>query len=262
MGTRTRLLGAALTVVLVGAPALAAPASAQRVDPSKGSISISTSPVAIVGDPMTFKGTVSLKRAGIAVGLQRKVNGGWKNVAKGKTTSGGKYRLSGSVEFGGIYQFRVIRLPWLTSSAKSRTVTVDVYEWQRLDEADSFDDGASFDQPASIGGVGYPHSILMDADSQGVVDGGFFQVDLTDLNCAALDTQTGALDGNAANSKVGLEVKLDGSAIADKTYELGDSEHLTLDLRGGTTLRVESHVVLAGPQGKVGLGSPRLLCAS
>lgn len=265
MGTRSRLLVAALSVVLAGSLALIGPASANKADPSKGKVGINTSPVAIVGTPMTFKGVVRPKRAGLKIGLQRKVGNSWKNVAQGKTAAGGRYTLRGSVEFGGIYQFRVIRLPWLTNSATSRVVTVDVYEWQRLDDADSYSvDGVSFDQPAAIGGVTYPNSVWMDADSQGSTQGGFFQLDLTGLNCAALVTQAGALEGGqtAANAKVGLLVKLDGTTLADKTYSLGDSEELVLDLRGGTTLRVESLVKQPGPTGKVALGSPKLLCAS
>jgi len=264
MGRRPRLLAATVTLALLGAPALVGPSSAAP-DPSKGSVSVSAPSAALVGDPIVFKGRVKPNQAGLKVGLQRRVGSGWKNVSQTRTKDGGHYRLAGSVDFGGVYKFRVIRLPWLTTSAKSRTVTVAAYVWNdvnsMLQEGD-YDSGVQFPDTESIDGVSYQTPIVIDADSQGTTEGGFFEVDLDGLNCAAFDTTAGALDGNAVNSEVGLEVNADSAVIEDDTYLLGESEHLTLDVRGVSVLRVEGQVVLPGPQGKLGLGNPRMLCAS
>lgn len=266
MGTRPRLLAATLTLALLGAGALTGPSTAAAPDPSKGRVSINVAnPVVLTGDPVRFSGVVSTKRAGLKVRLQKKVGSGWRSLAQTRTTSGGRYRLSDVQEFGGTYQYRVVRLPWLTSSAKSRVVTVTSYIWNdvsaMLKEGD-FDSGVQFPDLESIDGVRYQSPIVMDADSQGTVDGGFFEVDLAGLNCAAFDATAGAVDNNAVGSEVGIEVKADNAVLEKDTYLLGESEHLILDVRGADVLRVESQVVRPGPQGKLGLGNPRMLCAS
>ncbi len=267
MGNRSRLLTATVTLALLGATALAGPSAAGAPDPSKGTVSVNAPAAAIVGDPIVFKGRLSLKRSGLKVGLQRKVGAGWKNVAQTRTTTGGRYQLSGSVDFGGEYKFRVIRLPWLTTSAKSRVVTVDAYAWSNvssmLKEGD-FTGLTVRDGPLHIDGTTYPNSIGIDADSQGDPDGGFFEVDLEGLNCAAFDATLGGQDDSAAGSVVGAKVRLDGVEVEDVEGEYGpdDSERVTLDVRGAEVLRVEGLVVNPGPYGDLGVGTPRMLCAS
>ena len=72
----------------------------------------------------------------------------------------------------------------------------------------------------------------------------------------------GALDGNAGDSQVGARVSLDGTQVAGGTYQPGQAERLVLDVRGADRLRVEGLVVKEGPNGDLGVGTPRLLCAS
>lgn len=267
MGIHTRLLTATLAIALLGLPASAGPATAQRgTDPSVGSISVSVAhPAVLVGQPIVFRGVVKPRRAGLPVRLQRKVGSGWKSLSTTRTTSRGRYRLASTVEFGGAYQFRVIRLPWLTNSVRSRTVRVTAYVWNDVNsmvQPGDYDGGVSFDEDADIDGTTYPNSTVIDADSLGTTEGGYFEVGLEGLNCAVLDVVVGALDGNAPNSEVGAEVSLDGEVVAEGTYNLGESERLTLDVRGASRLRVEGSVVVEGLFGRLGLGTPRLLCAS
>jgi hypothetical protein len=265
MGTRSRLLTATVTLALLGATALVGPSTAAAPDPSKGSVSVNAPSAVLVGDPIVFKGRVRPLRAGLKVGLQRKVGTGWKNVARTRTTSGGRYRLTGSVGLGGTYQFRVIRLPWLTNSVKSRVVTIGAYAWNNvssmLKEGD-FTGLTVKDAPLHIDGTTYPNSIGIDADSLGHPDGGFFSVDLEGLGCAAFDATLGGQDDSAADSVVGAKVRLDGVEKAGGSYGPDDSERVTLDVRGADVLRVEGLVVNEGPYGDLGVGTPRLLCAS
>ena len=266
MGTRPRLLAATISLALLGAAALTGPSTAAAPDPSKGSVSIKVAnPLVLAGDPVRFSGVVTPKRAGLKVRLQKRVGSGWRSLAQTRTTAGGRYRLSDAQEFGGTYQYRVVRLPWLTSSAKSRVVTVQAYVWNAVSDMvqpGDWDSGVQFPDLESIDGVLYQDPIVMDADSQGTVDGGFFEVDLAGLGCAAFDTTAGAVDNNAGGSRVGIEVKADGASLKKRSFAPGESEQLILDVRGADVLRVESQVVLAGPQGKLGLGNPRMLCAS
>ncbi len=268
MGTHTRLLTASVALALLVAPALASATPAEtRADPSKGSVSMRVSPTAVLaGSPVTFTGVVKPKRAGLPVRLQERFGNGWKSLGNTKTTAGGRYRLTTVPDEGGIYHYRVVRLPWYTTSVHSRTVKVSSYQWidvnNAVDEGD-YGGGISWDETAAIGGTVYPHSILLDADSQGDPDGGFFEVAMNaDARCVAFDATVGALDANAAGSRVGSKISLDGDVVSDASYDKGESEQLTLLLQGVSRLRVEGLVVLPGPQGDLGIGTPRLLCAS
>lgn len=268
MGNRSRLLTAVLALAVLSTPALADASTARAApDPSKGSVTVKVSATNVLaGTQVRFTGVVRPKRAGLAVRLQQRLGSGWKSLGNTKTTAGGHYSLATVPDEGGQFQYRVIRLPWLTNSAHSRTVTVRSYQW--IDVNDAVLDGdyggqVAFDQPAAIDGTSYPHSITLDADSQGDPDEGYFEVAMNaDARCAAFEATVGALDGNAAGSKVGSKISLDGEVASNASYNKGESEHLVLDLQGVAVLRVESKVVLVGPQGDLGIGTPRLLCAS
>jgi hypothetical protein len=266
MGNRSRLLTATVTLALIGATVLAAPSTAAAPDPSKGTVSVNAPAAALVGDPIVFRGRLSLKRSGLKVGLQRKVGSGWKNVDQTRTTTGGRYQLSSSVDLGGVYKFRVIRLPWLTTSAKSRVVTVGAYAWNNVSsmllQHGEFTGLTVSDGPLHIDGTTYPNSIGIDADSQGDPDGGYFSVNLAGLGCAAFDATLGGQDDSDAGSVVGAKVRVDGTQVAGGNYGPDDSERVTLDVRGADVLRVEGLVVNPGPYGDLGVGTPRLLCAS
>ena len=263
MGNRSRVLTATFALVLAGAGALAGPTAASAPDPSRGSVSIQAPAAALVGEPIVFKGRVSLRRSGLKVGLQRKVGSGWKNISRTATKAGGRYRLTGSVTLGGDYKFRVIRLPWLTTSAKSRVVTVSAYAWNPVNTL--LQDGdhtglTEIDVPLEIDGTTYPRSFGIDADSQGEPDGGFFEVDLEGRGCAVFETTLGGLDANAATSEVGGRVLVDGEQVAGDSYSPGESEYVALNVRGVDRVRVEGFVAKEGPEGSLGVGTPRLLC--
>lgn len=261
MGTRTRVLGAALALVVSGAGALVGGQAAAAPDPSKGTVSIKAPAAGIVGEPIVFKGRLSVHRAGLKVGLQRKVGSGWKSVSQARTNATGRYQLSGTVQLGGVYQWRVVRLPWLTTSAKSRVVTVPTYAWVNVNSLITDKVGlGDVDKPLSIAGTSYPHSFSIDADSQGDPDGGYFAVDLEGHGCAAFETTLGGLDDNAAASVVGGKVLLDGEQAAGGTYSPTQSDHVLLDVRGADLVRVEGYVAKEGPEGSLGVGTPRLLC--
>lgn len=263
MGTRSRLLAASVALTLLGAPALVGPSAAAAPDPSKGSVSIKAPAASIVGDPVRFTGVVKPLRAGLKVRLQQKLGSSWKSLGQTRTTAGGRYQLSTTQPEGGVYQYRVIRLPWLTTSKHSRTVTVSAYAW--TDVNNILEPGAvnvAPLDPARIDGVNHPNSLSIDADSQGDPNEGFFEVGLVGLRCAAFVTTFGALDLNAQDSEVGVRVKADGTVIHDDTYKHGESEQVVLDIRGADRLRVEGRIAKPGPQGDLGVGTPQLLCAS
>lgn len=264
MGNRARLLTVTLALGLLTAGLTSESSAKTDPAPTPESISVSASrPVLLVGQQTRISGAVKPRNAYAPLGLQRKVTGGWKNVARTEPNARGRYRFTVQPRTGGVFRYRVIELPWRSDSARSATVSVTAYRWRDVNTViDAYEGVASFADPATIDGATYPRSIVIDADSQGEFQGGYFEVDLVGRRCAAFDATVGALDGNAEGSEVGVEVRADTDLIAEDSYMLGDSERLTLDVRGADRLRVDAVVVVEGPQGELGVGTPRLLCAS
>jgi hypothetical protein len=267
MSTR-RLLLTALTLVLAGAGALAAPSATAGSSPAhRASISISvTQPEIVVGQKSVVKGHVRPAKASTRVMLQQKVSGGWKNLRRKGVTATGGYRFTVAPKTGGLTRYRVIRLPWRpTGTLSSRTVAVRAYRWidvtTTLTSWLDWDGVTSFGEPADIDGATYPDSIVIDA-TQLEGQGGYVEIDLGGHHCAAFDATIGALDDNAQGSEIISRVKLNGGLLRQDSWGVGDSDHLTLDVRDVTLLRVEAFVVDDELAAYFGIGTPRVLCAT
>lgn len=268
MGTYRRLCLTALAVAVAGAGALAGPSATAGAPAaaSAATISISvTKPAVIVGQPTLVRGQVRPARATTRVMLQQKVTGGWKNLAQQRVADHGRYRFRVAPKVGGVSRYRVIRLPWRTSGTlTSRTVSVTAYRWIEVTTAATgwleWDGLSSYGEPAAIDGTTYPASIVIDAAGQ--TEGGYVEMDLRGHHCAGLDMTLGALDDNGEGSEILSRVRFDGGLIRQDTYGLGDSDHLTLDVREVSLVRVEAFVTDDGPASYFGIGTPRLLCAT
>lgn len=257
----------ALALTLAGVGALTGPPAAAEVSRAPAaSISISvTTPAVVVGQKAVVKGRVTPAKASTRVMLQQKVSGGWKNLSRQGVTANGGYRFKVAPDAGGTFRYRVIRLPWRPNGTlTSRTVSVTAYRWIDVTTTVSnwveWEGLSGFGEPADIDGVTYPDSIVIDA--AGEPGGGYIEIDLAGHRCAAFDATLGALDDNGEGSEILTEVKFDDGLIRDDTYGVGDSEHLTLDVRDVTTLRVNAFVTDDGPASFFGIGTPRLLCAT
>ncbi len=267
MGTR-RLLLTALALTLAGAGALPASSAAAEIAPARGaSISISvTEPAVFVGQRTVVKGRIRPAKASTRVMLQQKVSGGWKNLSRQQVTATGGYRFKVAPKTGGLTRYRVIRLPWRTTGTlSSRTVRVTAYRWIDLTTTLTswldWDGVTSFGEPAAIDGVTYPDSIVIDA-TQAAGAGGYVEIDLGGHRCVGFDATLGAIDDNAAGSQISTEIRYDGGLIREDSYGLGDSDHLTLDVRDVTLLRVNASVADDELEAYFGIGTPRVLCAT
>ncbi len=261
------LLVATLALALAGAGALAGPSATAGVPAGpKASISVNvTKPALIVGQQTAVKGRVRPAQASTRVMLQQKVSGGWKNLSRQRVKANGGYRFKVAPKTAGTLRYRVIRLPWRThGTLSSRTVALTAYRWIDLTTTASnwaeWDGLSSFGDPATIDGVSYPDSIVIDASGQ--PQGGYLQIDLGGRRCAGFDATLGALDDNDEGAEVIARVRFNGGLIRQDTYGAGDSQHLTLDVRDVTTLRVEAFVVDDELAAFFGIGTPRLLCAT
>ena len=268
MGTHRRLLVTALALALAGGGALSAPsATAETAPAARATISISvTKPAIIVGQQTVVRGRVSPAKATTRVMLQQKVSGGWKSLRRQGVTANGGYRFKVAPKSGGVTRYRVIRLPWRpTGTLTSRTVSVTAYRWidvtTTLTSWLDWDGVTSYGEPADIDGTTYPDSIVIDA-TQLDGQGGYVEIDLGGHRCAAFDVTLGALDDNGEGSEIFNRVRFDGGLIRQDTYGVGDSDHLTLDVRDVTLLRIEAFVVNDEPASYFGIGTPRLLCAT
>lgn len=258
----------ALALTLAGVGVLTGPSATAEVSRAPGaSVSISvTKPVVVVGRQSVVKGKVSPAKASTRVMLQQKVSGGWKNLSRQGLTAKGGYRFKVAPTTGGTFRYRVIRLPWRPSGTPtSRTVRVTAYRWIDVTTALTswldWDGVTSYGEPATIDGVTYPDSIVIDATQSGG-QGGYVEIDLGGHRCAVFDATFGALDDNAEGSEVATEVTYNGEFLRADTYGVGDSEHFGFDVRDVTLLRVSASVADDELAAYFGIGTPRLLCAS
>jgi hypothetical protein len=263
MGNRARLLTVTLVLGLLSSGGTSGASAKTDAEHPLRSISIGASkPVILVGQQTRIGGAVTPRKIGVRLALQQKVTGGWKNLARASTNVRGKYRFTVQPPKGGVFRYRVIKLPWRTDSARSATVRLTVYEWHRIDGLVVDTDYADFDTDSEIAGTTYPNSVELDADTGSddpPDEPGFFVVD-ANKQCAVLDTTVGALDGNTEGTEVDVRVSGDGAALATGTYALGESDRLTLDIRGVSLLRVETFDVEEGVDRALGVGTPRVLC--
>ncbi len=267
MGLWTRLLTAALTLGLIGAIGLAAPAANADAAARQVTVSISiTKPVILAGQKTVIKGAVKPRKAGAPVALRLKVIGGWKTIEQKRTTSRGTYRFTLAPERGGVFTYRVTRQPIRgAGQVHSRTVQLAVYRWHNVNDLPitEYDGVTDFDGPATMDGETFARSIVLDADATEADpdEPGYFVVDV-DGTCAVFETTVGALDGNTEGTQVQAKVTGDDEVLSDETYAVGDNDLLTLDIRGFTDVRVDTVTVEQDVNRGLGVGSPRMLCTS
>jgi hypothetical protein len=224
-----------------------------------------TKPAVIVGQRTVVRGRVTPAKASTRVALQQRVTGGWKNLSQQRVGAKGSYRFGVAPRTAGTLRYRVIRLPWRPSgTVSSRTVAVTSYRWidvtTTVTNWVTWENASAYGDPATIDGVTYPGSIVLDPTAE--AQGGWVEIDLAGRRCAGLETTIGALDDNAPGSEVDTEISFDGGLIRQDTYAVGEADHLVLDVRDVRELRVSATVVDNGPEAYLGIGAPRLLCAT
>jgi hypothetical protein len=259
-----------LALALAGAGAVSAlPAAADApAAPRRASITVTvTKPAVIIGQQTVVKGRVAPARASTRVMLQQRVDGGWKSLSQQRVNANGGYRFGVAPARGGTLRYRVIRLPWRPAGTPaSRTVAVTAYRWIDVTTTVAnwadWDGLTGFGDPATIDGATYPGSIVIDATAGGADQGGYVELDLGGHRCAAFEATLGALDDNAQASEIGSEVTYDGHPVREDSYGVGDSDHLTLDVRDVSLLRIAASVADDELEAYFGIGSPRLLCAT
>ncbi|HET9423632.1 MAG TPA: NPCBM/NEW2 domain-containing protein [Nocardioides sp.] len=266
MGLRTRLLTAGLALGLIGGPGLTAPAG-NAAPARQVTVSISiTKPVILQGQKTVVRGALKPRKAGAPVALRLKVTGGWKTIQKKRTTSRGTYTFTVAPQKGGVFTYRVTRQPIRgAGQVHSRTVQLTVYRWRNVNDLDitEYDGVTDFDGPAIMDGTTYARSIVLDADAteEDPDEPGFFVVDVHGT-CALFETTVGGLDDNTAETQVRAEVTGDDEVLSDETYGVGEVAPLTLDIRGYSEVRVDTVAVEQDVHRGLGVGSPRMLCAS
>jgi hypothetical protein len=77
-----------------------------------------------------------------------------------------------------------------------------------------------------------------------------------------LDATIGALDGNTEGPEVDARIVGDGAVLAERSFGVGESERITLDIRGDLLVRVDTVDLEPVVARDLGVGTPRVLCAS
>ena len=264
MRRTSRVLAATVTLALLGVPGGVASTSVAGSPPQTSITTHVSRPLLILGQATRVFGEVEPRERGVRVALQRKLSSGWVVVAVQKSNGRGKYAFKVEPTTAGRVAYRSVRLTRtgeiLQRSAK---VVVTTYRWHNVTDLNTTEDGANvFDGPASIGGTSYPHSIVLDSDDTAQEEDGpgFVAIDTT-RRCAALTAVMGALDGNTAGTIVRSKVTGDVDVISDKTYAVGVSETVLLDVRGYSEVRIDTVAVQQNVERRLGVGTPRMLCA-
>lgn len=266
MRTTSRLLAAAVAFALLGVPAVSGSSTAPASETApRASLTVSaTKPALVLGQSTRIAGVLRPRARGVTVALQRRFASGWAVLAAKKTNGQGEFGFRIEPTEAGIAWYRAVRLNRLGEvSIPSGRVQVTTYRWHNVVDLNTTEDGANvFDGPAAVGGTTYPRSIVLDSDDTAQEDDGpgFVVVDTTG-RCAAFSTVLGALDGNTAGTIVRGRVTGDGEMLSDKTYAVGAFDNLVLDIRGFSQVRVDVVEVQQDVERRLGVGTPRMLCA-
>ena len=223
-------------------------------------ITASFSPKTIdAGDYTTISGTLSTKKSGVAVVVERSAGGTWTKAASGHTSTGGKYAIKFRVYVTGALKYRSRAGGATSPSAYLRSLKTVYLE--DVTEVAYGCGGCTHFGAITIDGVSYDHGYHAYA---AYCSGSYGLNSEFDLGRKAL-SMTAALglrDDSASGQDVMWRVLADGVVVASGSTAVGQTYDLNLDLHGVLRLRIESRRV-PGTGGDcafayLGLGDPAL----
>lgn len=200
--------------------------------------------------------------AGRTVKLQEKAATGttWHTEATDRLSKRGAYRFAARPVSGRTHSYRVV-MPATDAHAKgvSRTVSVEVFAWQNLDDTTSVNNSGMNFGSVNINGTTYADSVT----SGRVSSPSSIEFNL-DHDCTELRATFGISDGSTTGGQAEVSVQADGSPAYSKTFDLGQSESDTLLFSTAPLkIRLEAHNTSTtdGIYGYGAFGSPQVLCS-
>jgi hypothetical protein len=249
------------TTLAIGIAALAGvPGPAQAGSSWLVSLKASNANV-VAGHRIVFTGTVRPKSAagGDKVLLQEKFRPGrpWADQGKATVARDGAYRITDRPSTNFLHSYRVV-MPATPGHARgiSPAVKVRVYAWDNVvDHANANDNWMTFGT-VHINGTAYESSAYAYYGKTQSVE---FNVN---HQCIRLRGRFGVSDDSTVNSQAEVDVQTDGTQIYTHTFDVGQSDKVTLALGTPLKLRLGSHdtSTAVGASGFGAFGSPQVLC--
>jgi hypothetical protein len=267
---KARMLACLATVAMGGvaaAPAVsAAPATVTRPQLTLTPYTVTmATPVASMTLGKTMKVTGVVKGAGASkVTLYQRNGTRWDPWISAKLVNG-RYTLNYKPVSAGAHIIRVYT-PATTKhrAAASPSKTITVYKWHFLsDFADTsrtvaVQRWASLGDVVGINGHTYIHTPWTWDQYQGLT--GFVEYNLSRA-CLAFQATAGLTDESSSTGASQLEVQTDGVQDWAKTMTLGQSQNLSISVRGGLRLRLQTTVVTTSDgMLKSAFGDARVIC--
>jgi hypothetical protein len=255
---RKLVIATTLAISIAGLAGVPGPAQAG----SSWLVSLEASNAKVVaGHRIVFTGTVRPKSAaaGDKVLLQEKFRPGkpWADQGRATIASDGTYRVTDRPSTNFLHSYRVV-MAATPGHARgvSPTVKVKVYAWDNLiNHADANDNGMTFGT-IDINGTAYESSAYAYYGKTQSVE---FNVN---HQCIRLRGRFGVSDDSTIDSQAEVDVQTDGTQIYSHTFDVGQSDKVTLALGTPLKLRLGAHdtSTASGATGFGAFGSPQVLC--
>ena len=256
MSVRTVRLLVLLSLLLSGLGALTTSATARSSYVVTATASKTT---LVLGQAVTFSGSVSPRAAGKTVTLQKryKTTEPWTNERTATIASDGTFRISDRPTSLKPRWYRVKKAASGSIAAGySSSTKVLVYKWHYLTDLD-YVDKRYVDKvdSTSINGEVYKKTVR----GYFYDDPGFIEYNLS-RKCSTLRGVYGIEDSARTGASLDIEVLGDGNSLYQRTFQLGVSEAKSLNVSNFLRIRFEYTRVAQNEGGRIAIGSPRVLC--
>lgn len=254
----TRAIGAALLATLLALPLLVGVSAPADAAPKAYTVTVKASSLSLVlGQASKLTGTVSPKAAGDHVLVQERRRQKWKTFQAAKISASSTYTSTYRPTNAARHVLRVCVPPKGKRAAGcSPTFVVTVSRWQYLYEMDSVDYSDVYrTDPLMINGRSYKKSFITNTYRTST---SFIEFNLS-RRCSQLKMSLGVTDSSRTGATAQFEALADGNQLLTRTYELGQSENVVLDVRNVLRVRLEGTSTAEG--GRIGIGSPQVLCS-
>lgn len=242
---------ASLTVLTWQAPATAAAPYKVTAKVAKRSL--------VMGEKVLITGTVRPAKAGDPVQLQVKFSqsGKWTLLKTARAKANGTFAVSDLPANTKTRWYRAVRPATKTRKAgASPAMVVEVYKWSYLTEREAHDDRGFWVETVDINGGTYPKSVTGGTNW----DEPYIEYNLS-RRCTRLRTVVGLSDKSTTGATAIVELLGDGNQLFTRSFGVGESQVLTLDVSRVLRLRLNhTRTSESGTYPYSSLGSPRVLC--
>jgi hypothetical protein len=261
--TRFAVAAMALALAPAGAGGLAqagAAAPAERADTYHVSLKISAKQATAREDTVKLKGTLSpVPPKGSKVVVQVKYENGttWRKLGSAKVDRSGSYTFLDKPKSHLDRAYRVVKAKDDKAgkgTSRERGLHVLAWSWLTGTEPSAAENVlAAYTMP--INGDDYAQTLYGDRTKPTA-----FTEFTLGRNCVSLDATLGLSDRTETGGKALIHLTRDSAVAYDRVFDLGQSEHVTIDMTNVYRLRFDFAQVANTPATEPSAGSAKVLC--